>query len=101
MTMVYYAVRSRDGDVVPLRLIERTTAFSSRYAMTVIARPTNPRSKRRAKVRWGIACVEALSFIRISLLKAGRSATNRLVRVEHLPYPTQAGISTIGCLHDA
>jgi hypothetical protein len=45
--------------------------------------------------------VEALSFIRISLLKAGRSATNRLVRVEHLPYPTQAGISTIGCLHDA
>ena len=51
MTMVYEAVRSRDEDFVPLRLIERNTAFSSRYAMTIIAIPTSQRSSCRIKGR--------------------------------------------------
>ena len=87
MTMVYNAVRSRNGDVVPLRLIERTTAFSSRYAMTVIARPTSQRSSRRVKDRLWIVVVEVLSIIHVSLLEELRSATNRLVRVEQLTLP--------------
>ena len=48
MTMVYDAERSRHEGFVPLRLIERKMAFSSRYAMTVIARPTSQRSIRAA-----------------------------------------------------
>jgi hypothetical protein len=87
MTMVYDTVRSRDGDIVPLRLIERTTAFSSRNAMTVIARPTSQRSSRRVKGPLWIVVVEALSTVRISLPEELRSATNRLVRVEQLTLP--------------
>ena len=87
MTMVYDAVRSRDEDFVPLRLIERTTAFSSRYAMTVIARPTSQRSICRVKGPLGIVFVEALFIIRVSLLEGLRSATSHLLRVEQLTLP--------------
>ena len=41
MTMIYDAIRSSNEDFVPLRLIDRNTAFSSRYAMTIIAKPTS------------------------------------------------------------
>jgi hypothetical protein len=51
MTMIYDAVGSRDEDFVPLRLIDRNTAFSSRYAMTIIAKPTSQRSSCRMKGR--------------------------------------------------
>ena len=54
MTMVYDVVRSRDEDFVPLRLIERNTAFSSRYAMTIIVRPTSQRSSCR--MNRGVMC---------------------------------------------
>ena len=53
MTMVYDAVLFRDEDFVPSRLIERNTAFSIRYAMTIIARPTSQRSSCRMKGRCG------------------------------------------------
>jgi hypothetical protein len=64
MTMVYDAVRSRDEDFVPLRLIERNTAFSSRYAMTIIARPTSQRSMCRLTGLESMVSVEAPYFIR-------------------------------------
>jgi hypothetical protein len=63
MTMVYDAVRSCDEDFVPLRLIERNTAFSSRYAMTIIARPTSQRSTCRLTGLESIVSVEARCFI--------------------------------------
>ena len=64
MTMVYDAVRSRDEDVALLRLIERSTALSSRYAMTIIARPTSQRSIRRMNGLVEVVFVEALFVIR-------------------------------------
>ena len=79
MTMVYDAVRSRNEDFVPLRLIERNTAFSSRYAMTIIARPTSQRSTCRMKGRCGIVFVEALFIIRVSLLEGLLSTTSTLL----------------------
>ena len=87
MTMVYDAVRSRDEDFVPLRLIERTTAFSSRYAMTIIARPTSQRSSCRMKGRCGIVFVEALFIVRVSLLEGLLSAMSNLLRIEQLTLP--------------
>src|SRR5207245_11682157 len=39
---------SRNEDFAPLRRIERNTAFSSRYAMTIIAMPTSQRSDRKS-----------------------------------------------------
>ena len=67
MTMVYYdAVRSQDEDFGPLRLIERNTAFSSKYAMTIIAKLTSRRSSCRLKGRLWIVSVEALFIIRVS-----------------------------------
>ena len=51
MRVGYEAGRSRDEDFAPLRLIERTMAFSIRYAMTLIARPTSQRSTWRMKGR--------------------------------------------------
>jgi len=84
MTMVYDAVRSRDEDFVPLRLIERNTAFSSRYTMTIIARPTSQRSSCRMKGRSGIVFVEALFIIRVSLLEGLLPATSNLLRLTQL-----------------
>ena len=43
------ADRFRHEDFAPLRLIERNMAFSSRYAMTIIAMPTSQRSTCRMK----------------------------------------------------
>jgi hypothetical protein len=81
--MVYDAVRSRDEDFVPLRLIERTTAFSSRYAMTVIARPTSQRSTCRMSGLVGTLFVDALFIIIcVSLLEGLLSAMSTLLRVE-------------------
>ena len=84
MTMVYDVVRSRDEDFVPLRLIERSTAFSSRYATTIIARPTSHRSSCRMKGRCGVVFVEALFIIHVSLLEGLLSAMSTLLRVEPL-----------------
>jgi hypothetical protein len=61
--MVYDAVRSGDEGFLPSRLIERSTAFSRRYAMTVIARPTSRRSIRRMNGLVEVAFVEALFVI--------------------------------------
>lgn len=60
--MVYDAVRSGDEDFPPSRLIERNTAFSSRYAITIIAMPTSRRSIRR--MNGLVAFVAALFVIR-------------------------------------
>ena len=87
MTMVYDAVRSRDEDFVPLRLIERNTAFSSRYAMTIIARPTSQRSSCRMKGRCGVVFVEALFIVHVSLLEGLLSATSNLLRLTQLILP--------------
>ena len=85
--MVYDAVRSRNEDFVPLRLIERNTAFSSRYAMTVMARPTSQRSTFRVKGPLGIVFVEALFIIGVSSIEGLRSATSNLLRVTQLILP--------------
>lgn len=66
--MVYDAVRSRDEDFVSLRLIERSTAFSSRYAITIIARPTSRRSTCRMNGFVGIVLGGALFIICVPLL---------------------------------
>jgi len=103
MTMGYDAVRSRDEDFVSLRLIERNTAFSSRYAMTIMARPTSQRSSCRMKGSLGIVLVEALFIIGVSSIEGLRSATSNLLRVTPfiLPfYPSQAGISTSDFVHN-
>ena len=82
--MVYDAVRSCDEDFLPSRLIERSTAFSSRYAITIIARPTSRRSTFRMKGFVGIVFVEALFIIRVSLLEGLLSTTSNLLRVTQL-----------------
>jgi hypothetical protein len=87
MTMGYEAVRSRDEDFVLLRLIERRTALSSRYAMTIIARPTSQRSSCRMKGPFWIVFVEALLIIRVSLIERLLSARSNLLRVEQLTLP--------------
>lgn len=87
MKMVYDPVRPGNEDFVPLRLIERNTAFSSRYAMTIIAMPTSQRSTCRMKGRCGIVFVEALFIIRVSLLERLLSATSNLLRLEQLTLP--------------
>ena len=84
MTMGYEAVRSRNEDFALLRRIERNTAFSSRYAITVIARPTSQRSPCRMKGRLWIASVEALFIIRVSWLEGLLSAMCTLLHVEQL-----------------
>ena len=84
MTMVYDAVRSRGEDFWPLRLIERNTAFSSRYAMTIIARPTSQRSSCRMKGRCEVVFVETLFIIHVSLLEGLLSATSNLLRLTQL-----------------
>jgi hypothetical protein len=84
MTMGYDAVRSRNEDFVPLRRIERNTAFSSRYAMTIIARPTSQRSTCRMKGLLGIEFVEALFITRVSSIEGLLSTTSNLLRVTQL-----------------
>ena len=84
MTMVYDAVRSSDEDFALLRLIERSTAFSSRYAMTIIARPTSQRSSCRLKGRCGVVFLETLFLIGVSSLEGLRSATRNLLRLTQL-----------------
>ena len=87
MTMVYDAVRSRDEDCVLLRLIERSTALSSRYAMTIIARPTSQRSNCRVKGLFESVFVEALLIIRVSSIERLLSAMSNLLRGEQLTLP--------------
>jgi len=67
--MIYDAVRPGNEDFAPLRRIERNTAFSSRYAMTIIAIPTSQRSTCRMKRLLGIEFVEALFIICVSLIE--------------------------------
>jgi hypothetical protein len=85
--MVYGAVRSRNEGFVPLRLIERNTAFSIRYAMTVMAMPTSQRSTCRVKGPLGIVFVEALFIIGVSSITGLRFATSNLLRVTRLILP--------------
>jgi hypothetical protein len=84
MKMVYDAGRLGNEDFVPLRLIERNTAFSSRYATTIIARPTSQRSSCRLKGRCGVVFVETLFLIRVSSIEGFRSATSNLLRLTQL-----------------
>jgi hypothetical protein len=88
MKMLYDAVRSSYEDFVPLRLIERNTAFSSRYAMTIIAMPTSQRSTCRMNGLLGIVFVEALFIICVLSIEGLLSATSSLLRVAPgtLPY---------------
>ena len=79
--MVYDAVGSGDEDFLPSRLIERNTAFSSRYAITIIAMPTSQRSTCRMKGFVGIVFGEALFTIRVSSLAGLGFATRNLLRV--------------------
>lgn len=69
MNVGYEAGRSREEDFAPLRLIERTMAFSIRYAMTLIARPTSQRSMCRLTGLVSIVFVEALFLIRVALIE--------------------------------
>src|SRR6267143_1273883 len=87
MTMIYDAVGSRDEDFVPLRLIDRNTAFSSRYAMTIIAMPTSQRSTCRMKGLLGIVFVDALFRIRVSSIEGLRFATSTFLRLTQLILP--------------
>ena len=76
-----------DGDYVQLRLIARSTAFSSRYAKTVIAMPTSQRSTCRMKGPLGVVFVKALFIIRVSSIEGLRSATSNLLRAAQLILP--------------
>ena len=69
MRVGYEAGRFRDEDFAPLRLIERTMAFSIRYAMRLIARPTSQRSTCRMKGLLWIVCVGALFSICVALIE--------------------------------
>jgi len=82
--MVYDVVRSCYDNFVPLRLIERNTAFSSRYAMTIMASPTSRRSSCRMKGRCGIVFVEALFIIIVSSIDELRSAMSKLLCLTQL-----------------
>jgi hypothetical protein len=84
MTVDYNADRSGHEDFVPLRLIERNMAFSSKYAMTIIARPTSQRSSCRMKGPLWVVFVEALFSIRVSLLEGLRSTMSTQLRVDLL-----------------
>jgi hypothetical protein len=57
------AGRSRYEDFLPLRLIERNMAFSSRNAITIIARPTSQRSMCCLAGLESIVSVDVPSFI--------------------------------------
>ena len=85
--MIYDAVRPGDEDFLPSRLIERNTAFSRRYAMTVIARPTSWRSTCRMKGFVGIVSGGGLFIICVSLLEGLRYATRNLLRVTQITLP--------------
>ena len=85
--MIYDAIRSSNEDFVPLRLIDRNMAFSSRYAMTIIAMPTSQRSTCRMNGFLGIVFVEALFSIRVSSIEGLRFATNTLLRFWQLTLP--------------
>ena len=82
--IVYDVVRSGDEDFLPSRLIERNTAFSIKYAITIIARPTSLRSTCRMKDLLGIGFVEALFIIRLSLIEGLLSAKSNLLRLMQL-----------------
>jgi hypothetical protein len=77
--MVYDTVRSDDEDFLPSRLIERNTAFSSRYAIIIIATPTSQRSTCRVKGLLGIVFGGALFIIPVSSIEGLLSATSTLL----------------------
>jgi len=85
--MGYDAVRPGNEDFVPLRLIERNTAFSSRYAMTIIAMPTSQRSTCRMRGLVGIVFVAALFIKRVSSIEGLLSTTSTLLRLTQLILP--------------
>lgn len=87
MKVVYGAVQSGNEDFVPLRLTERNTAFSSRYAMTIIAMPTSQRSTCRMNGLVGIVFVAALFIMRVSSIAGLLSATSNLLRLTQLILP--------------
>lgn len=81
------AGRSRYEDFVPLRLIERNMAFSSKYAMTIIARPTSQRSSCRMKGPLGVVFVEALLIICVLSIEGLLSAISNLLGLAQLILP--------------
>ena len=85
--MVYDAGLFSAEDFLPLRLIERNTAFSIRQAMTIIAIPTSRRSIFRVKDPLGIVFVEALFLIGLLSIKGLRSATSNFLRLTQLILP--------------
>ena len=87
MKMVYDVGLFGAEDFVPLRLIERKTAFSIRYAMTIMAMPTSRRSTCRVKGPLRIVFVEAFFIICLSSIEGLRSATSKLLRVMQLILP--------------
>ena len=87
MKIVYGAIRSRNEDFVPLRLIERKTAFSIRYAMTIMAMPTSQRSTFRVNGPLGIVSVETLFIICVLSIEGLRSTTSTLLSLTQLILP--------------
>jgi hypothetical protein len=84
MKLAYAAGLFGNEDFAPLRLIERNTAFSSRYATTIIARPISQRSTCRMKGLVWISFVDALFIIRLVSNEGLRSATSTLLRLAQL-----------------
>ena len=85
--MVYDAGLFSAEDFVPLRLIERNTAFSIRKAMTAIAIPISRRSIFRPKGPLGIVFVEALFIMDLLSIKGLRSATSNFLCLTQLILP--------------
>ncbi len=99
--MVYDAGRSGDEDFVPLRLIERNTAFSIKYAMTIIAMPTSRRSTCRMKGLVGIVFGGALFIIRVLSLERITIRNEKLAAL-HAGHPTLRSpeYPPSTCVHD-
>jgi len=88
MEMIYGGVLSGNEDVVRLRLIERNTAFSIRYANTIIVRLTSQCSTCRMKGLLSIIFMGPWFIGRLLAIEGLRSITSPLLHVRHctLPY---------------
>lgn len=85
--MIYDGGLFSAEDFVPLRLIERSTAFSIRKAMIPIAIPMSRRSIFRVKGPLGIVCMEALFIMGLLSIKGLRSATSNSLRLTQIILP--------------
>ena len=87
MRLVYEAGLSDYEDFVLLRLIERNTALSIRYATIIIAMPINQCSTCRMKGLFWTLFVEALFILGLTSIEGIVSARNGLPRLEQLILP--------------